>query len=134
MVFKWRDDYIEPFLDQCRQHECLWNVGIDSYKNRETREKAYESMRSALNFPGLSVDDIKTKIKTVRTNYKSEYYANTFDGHGRVFRSHARRVQKRGMNRHCLRKTRQVQQQYSKMTVLKLYKRVYWVLYTIIIS
>jgi len=72
MVFKWRDDYIEPFLDQYRQHECLWNIISDNYKNRERREEAYESMRSALNLPGLSVDDIKTKIKTVRTNYKSE--------------------------------------------------------------
>jgi len=72
MVFKWRDDYIEPFLDQYRQHECLWNISSDNYKNRERREEAYESMRSALNLPGLSVDDIKTKIKTVRTNYKSE--------------------------------------------------------------
>lgn len=47
-------------------------IGIGNYKNREMREKAYESMRSELNFLGLSVDNIKTKIKTVRTNYKSE--------------------------------------------------------------
>ncbi|KAF0682226.1 hypothetical protein FWK35_00036872, partial [Aphis craccivora] len=41
-----------------------------SYKNQEMRENAYESMWSELNFPGLSVNDIKTKIKTVRKNYK----------------------------------------------------------------
>jgi len=29
-------------------------------------------MCTALNLSGLSVDDIKTKIKTVPTNYKSE--------------------------------------------------------------
>jgi len=61
MVFKWRDDHIEPFLNQYRRHECLWNIGIGSYKNREMQEKAYESMRSELNFPGLSVDDIKMR-------------------------------------------------------------------------
>lgn len=72
MVFKWRDDFIEPFLDQYRQYECLWNISSDSYKNRDTRDKAYESMCSALCLPGLSVNDIKTKIKTIRTNYKSE--------------------------------------------------------------
>lgn len=32
------------------------------------REKAYESMRFELNFPGLSVDDIKTKKKN--SSYK----------------------------------------------------------------
>lgn len=72
MVFKWRDGFIEPFLDQYRQYECLWNISSDSYKNRDQRDKAYESMCSALSLPGLSVNDIKTKIKTIRTNYKSE--------------------------------------------------------------
>lgn len=72
MVFKWRDDYIDQFLDEYRQQECLWNISSDSYKNRDTRDKAYESICSALNLPGLSVNDIKTKIKTMRTNYKCE--------------------------------------------------------------
>jgi hypothetical protein len=65
MVFKWRDEYIDPFLDEYRQQDCLWNISSDSYKNRDTRDKAYESIYSALNLPGLSVNDIKTKIKTI---------------------------------------------------------------------
>jgi len=72
MVFKWHNDFIEPFLDQYRQYECLWNTSNDSYKNRDTRDKAYASMCAALCLPGLSVYDIKIKIKTIRTNYKSE--------------------------------------------------------------
>lgn len=71
-MFKWRDDYIEKFLDEYRQQECLWKISSNSYKNRDTRDKAYESICSALNLPGLSVNDIKTKIKTIRTNYKCE--------------------------------------------------------------
>lgn len=72
IVFKWRDKYIELFLDQYRQQECLWNISSDSYKNRDTRDKAYESICSALNLSGLSVNNIKTKIKTICTNYKCE--------------------------------------------------------------
>lgn len=41
-------------------------------KTETPRDKAYESICFALNLPGLSVNDIKTKIKTIRTNYKCE--------------------------------------------------------------
>ncbi|KAL4090246.1 hypothetical protein QTP88_025132 [Uroleucon formosanum] len=53
---------IVPLSDSFMTDPSLRVVTI--IKTEKGEKKAYESMRSALNLPGLSVDDIKTKIKT----------------------------------------------------------------------
>lgn len=37
----------------------MWNISIDSYKYYNTREKVYENVCSNLNYPGLTINDIK---------------------------------------------------------------------------
>lgn len=74
MVFKWRDEQTETFVDYytCREHECLWNVSSDSYKNKAARDSAYNKICKDLNLSGLTVTDVKNKIKIMRTNYNIE--------------------------------------------------------------
>ena len=69
MVFRWRDEYMEAFLDNYRKYDCLWNICNDSYKNRSERENAYVQLRNDMQIPELTVSDVKNKIKTIRTNY-----------------------------------------------------------------
>ena len=73
MAFKWLDHHVPRFLDSYRQYECLWNPGNSDYKGRTpAREKAYAAMLSDLGLPGLTVADIKAKIRTIRTRYAAE--------------------------------------------------------------
>jgi hypothetical protein len=72
MVFKWRDDHTQLVLDLLSNHECLWNVKSENYSNRNIRDKALEEMVKQLNIPDLTREDVKLKIKSIRSRYSSE--------------------------------------------------------------
>ena len=72
MVFKWRDDHTQLVLDLLRNQECLWNVKSENYRNRNVRDKALEEMVKQLNIPDLTQEDVKLKIKSIRSRYSSE--------------------------------------------------------------
>ncbi|XP_016986634.1 uncharacterized protein LOC108049817 [Drosophila rhopaloa] len=63
---------IKEFLEAYRLQPCLYNSLLDTYKNRMSREEAYEAIIRALKIPQLTVLDIKLKIKSVRTVYSKE--------------------------------------------------------------
>ena len=62
MVFKWRDDHTQLVLDLLR-NQCLWNVKLENYRNRNIRDKTLEEMVKQLNIPDLTQEDVKLKIK-----------------------------------------------------------------------
>ncbi|KAF6207998.1 hypothetical protein GE061_016447 [Apolygus lucorum] len=71
MSFKWRGR-TSLFLKVYKRYECLWDKKCPKYSKTRARDKAYASMIADLNIPGLTVLDIKSKIKSVRTRYASE--------------------------------------------------------------
>jgi len=72
MVFKWRDDHTQLVLDLLRKQECLWNVKLENHRNRNIRDKALKEMVKQLNIPDLTQEDVKLKIKSIRSRYSSE--------------------------------------------------------------
>jgi len=72
MVFKWRDDHTQLVLDLLHNQECLWNVKSENYRNQNIRDKALEGMVKQLSIPNLTQEDVKLKIKSVRSRYSSE--------------------------------------------------------------
>lgn len=72
MVFKWREDYTILVLDLLKNEECLWNTKSPSYRNKNVRDKALERMAKRLNLQGVTPEDVKLKIKSIRTRYSSE--------------------------------------------------------------
>ncbi|XP_055844762.1 uncharacterized protein LOC129911112 [Episyrphus balteatus] len=72
MSFKWQDTHMESFLETYKKYECLWNNKCNDYSKSNAREKAYSLMLNDLKIPGLTVPDIKAKIKTIRTRYVAE--------------------------------------------------------------
>jgi hypothetical protein len=63
---------METFSEMYRNHECLWNNKSENYRKTNIRENAYKTLNSAFNLPQLTVNDIRAKIKTIRTRYCSE--------------------------------------------------------------
>lgn len=72
MVFKWKDDHTSLILNLLQERPCLWNSKVEEYKYSSNRERALKEIIEALNLPGVTVDDLKAKIKTIRTRYSSE--------------------------------------------------------------
>ena len=62
MVFKWWNDHTQLVLDLLR-NQCLWNVKLENYRNRNIRDKTLEEMVKQLNIPDLTQEDVKLKIK-----------------------------------------------------------------------
>lgn len=70
--FKWRDNHISKFLELYQREECVWNVKSENYKNLPLRDKSYENIRSGMEIDTLTINDIKNKIKSIRTTYRVE--------------------------------------------------------------
>lgn len=70
--FKWRDDHIPKFLELYQKEECTWNIKIDDYKNVLLRTKSYGNICAGMQIEGLTITDVKNKIKSIRTTYKTE--------------------------------------------------------------
>jgi uncharacterized protein YajQ (UPF0234 family) len=72
LVLDWRDDHTQLVLDVLSNQECLWNVKSENYRNRNIRDKALEEMEKQLNIPDLTQEDMKLKIKSIRSRHSSE--------------------------------------------------------------
>lgn len=72
MVYKWTEEQTPLFLEQFKKYPTLWDYKLDSYKNRILRTNAIKSLIRDLNIPGVKEDDVKRKIKTIRTRYTCE--------------------------------------------------------------
>ncbi|XP_017490787.1 PREDICTED: uncharacterized protein LOC108378981 [Rhagoletis zephyria] len=65
----WRHTEILKLLDSYRQYECLWNTQSPDYKQQEMRKGSWIALSKEF---GKKVDDIKKKIKHLRTCYMAE--------------------------------------------------------------
>lgn len=73
MSLKWSESVMMKFLELYHKHNCLWNHRTDKYKNKDARENALASIVKEMEISGLTIADLKNKIKTVRTMYKKEH-------------------------------------------------------------
>jgi hypothetical protein len=68
MVFKRKDDHTQFVLGLLSNQESLWNIKTENYRNRSIRDKALEVVKE-LNIPDLTPEDVKLKIKSIRSRY-----------------------------------------------------------------
>ena len=55
-------------IDLLSNQGCLWNVKSENYRNRTIQDKTLEELAKELNFPDLTEEDVKLKIKYNLTN------------------------------------------------------------------
>ncbi|XP_034124893.1 uncharacterized protein LOC117581632 isoform X2 [Drosophila guanche] len=60
------------FLEAYKEQPLLYDPTVDNYRNRMAREKAYAAMIEKFNFPNILIEDVKRKIKIIRTVYTKE--------------------------------------------------------------
>jgi len=51
---------------------CLWNTKSEHCRKKPARESALQETVEELNFPELTAEDVKLKIKTFRTRCAAE--------------------------------------------------------------
>jgi hypothetical protein len=69
---RWNDVTTMKFINLYRQEECLWNVRLLDYKNKDARTLALERIAAAMDLEGFGVSDVKYKIKNIRSSYCQE--------------------------------------------------------------
>jgi hypothetical protein len=69
---RWNDINTMKFINLYKQEECLWNISLHDYKNKEARNLALERIAAAMGLEGFGVSDVKYKIKNIRSSYCQE--------------------------------------------------------------
>lgn len=72
MVERWTDGDMTKFLEVYQQKEILWNPKLELYRNNAARIAALDEIIHSLQKPNLTPNDLKIKIKNIRTTYNRE--------------------------------------------------------------
>nr|CAI5842751.1 unnamed protein product [Callosobruchus analis] len=59
--------FLELLIEEVRKHDCLWNKSLESYRNQNIRDNAWERISIELKKP---VDDIKREWKKLQDCYR----------------------------------------------------------------
>ncbi|XP_073731832.1 uncharacterized protein [Misgurnus anguillicaudatus] len=65
----WTQSLEQNLIELWQEHECLYDVSHEMYHNRAEKEKRWTEIANALNQPDFTVDDIKTRAVSLRTQY-----------------------------------------------------------------
>ncbi|XP_066151266.1 uncharacterized protein [Euwallacea fornicatus] len=69
---KWREADTIKFVELYEKAECLWNFRHPVYKHRNARDKAIQNMLKEMNMADFGVNELKNKIKNIRSTYQQE--------------------------------------------------------------
>ncbi|RUS88486.1 hypothetical protein EGW08_003744 [Elysia chlorotica] len=70
----WNRESLLDFIRIYKEEECLWRVKSDGYHDKEKCEKSYQRLLLFMRqqYPGAQKDDIRRKIKNLRTVFRKE--------------------------------------------------------------
>ncbi|XP_023945245.2 uncharacterized protein LOC112051016 [Bicyclus anynana] len=71
-LISWSEDEIIKFLKIYRKLDVLWDNTNLYYKNQQKHLEAYKLFLKSLNKEYVTMEDLKSKINSIRTSYKKE--------------------------------------------------------------
>ncbi|CAH1108231.1 unnamed protein product [Psylliodes chrysocephalus] len=72
MSLKWTEDTTVKFVKLYRDEECLWNLQLLIYRNKQAREAAIKKIVDAMGIEDFGPTEVKNKIKNLRSTYVQE--------------------------------------------------------------
>lgn len=69
---RWPEELTIRFVELYKSHECLWNVHSPEYKDREFKRMALVNIAENMGIIGFGVNEIRQKIKNLRSTYSQE--------------------------------------------------------------
>lgn len=69
-----RSRQLRAFISKYKNFKCLWDVRCKDYCNRDIKRSAYNELLVVYNLikPEATIDDVKKKINTLRSNFRKE--------------------------------------------------------------
>lgn len=65
-------DQTYKFVTLYKERRCLWDIKSKNYKNKRLREIALKQICKEMGIDNFHVEDVKTKIKSIRSTYYLE--------------------------------------------------------------
>lgn len=69
---RWNEETTLKFVQLYREKPCLWDIKTPIYKNKQARDSAYKEIEDTMGIEGFGVQEIKNKIKNLRSTYSQE--------------------------------------------------------------
>lgn len=69
---RWGERDTLKLIELYKKYRFLWDYESDLYKNTAARKKAFERILMQLDIPGVTVADVRSKIKNLRTSFFQE--------------------------------------------------------------
>jgi hypothetical protein len=66
MPASWNDEITCKFVELYKEHERLWNMHSNEYRNKNARQTDLEKMFENIGWENLTTEDSKQKIKSLR--------------------------------------------------------------------
>lgn len=86
---KLNEEQTMQFIALYKENSCLWDITLDDYKNKAMRQSALENILEGMKIENMTVDDVKSKIKSIRSTYCLELdkieKSTVFGGCGNVY-------------------------------------------------
>lgn len=71
-VYKMNNVVLMKFLELYQEYECLWNVNLAVYKDRDARDDAFRKIAEEMSIEGFGPREVAQKIKNIRSAYYQE--------------------------------------------------------------
>lgn len=85
-TFRWEPSRNIKFINEYKQHRCLWDPNHALYKNRDAREAAYTQIKEALDM--VSILEVIGRIRVLRNTLTNELHkAKTPNRKGQMYKS-----------------------------------------------
>lgn len=72
MTTRWSEQQTLQLIQLYKSYEFLWDRETELYKNIYARKQAYDAIVNEMEVPGLTSQDVRSKIKNLRTAYYQE--------------------------------------------------------------
>ncbi|RZF43560.1 hypothetical protein LSTR_LSTR012840 [Laodelphax striatellus] len=68
-------NFLPTFIDEYRNHQCLWRVKCKEYSNKTSKQKAYSHLVELCKtvIPDCNSEFVKKKIDLIRGNFRREH-------------------------------------------------------------
>jgi hypothetical protein len=72
MAHRWLYSDTMQLIELYKSYNFLWDKETSLYKNISARKQAYTNIVNQINIPGLTEQDVRSKIKNLRSTYYQE--------------------------------------------------------------
>ena len=72
MPGRWNEETTYKFVMLYKEHECLWNMHSEMYRNKQARQTALNDICANMDIDNFEIQDVRQKIKSIRSTYQQE--------------------------------------------------------------